>query len=396
MTRRVATVKQFDYEIEPLKASIGRCLELIEFDPSTCRGKRVLLKPNMLGAYAPQTGICTHPDFVAAVASVFIEAGAVVGIGDSPNGIHPLDAVWKVSGMRDACAKSGAAECRFEAMGNVERDGIRFSRAIAEADLIVNLPKFKTHSLTVMTLAAKNLFGCINGMAKTKFHKKHPDRDSFAKFIAKVADAVHPALTIVDGVVAMEGDGPSGGRLIDLGAIVAGTDTNDVDAVCCELIGLPPLEMDTLKAAKELGLWIGPDGIEIAGDGIEALGPKEFALPSTHVHGMRDWWISRFVLNRIWSNVSSQPVIDKNACKSCGMCIEACPVSAISQRDADMPPLIYPRICIQCFCCREVCPHGAIQLKESILVKAARLLTKFRNRTNRSRKCHPPKSGDPE
>lgn len=370
-------VSQSGYEISSLRPALLRAIDLAGFDLESVSGKKVLLKPNMLGAYPPEMGVTTHPSFVEAVAGIFREAGAIVSLGDSPNGIYALDRVWNVTGLRNVCRVAAIAETRFEASGSVEKNGIRIARAIFDADMVVNLPKFKTHGLTILTLAVKNLFGCVNGMQKTIYHRQLNDSLEFAELLVRVADAVRPALTLVDGIVAMEGDGPSSGRLTNLGIVVAGTDVHAVDAACCRIVGLEPSNLDTLAAARKLGSWDDKLPVEIVGDKIKCQG---FKLPATYTRGMRDWWISRFVLSLIWSGVSAKPVINSKICEKCFNCLKACPIGAITKIEDGAPPVIDLKKCIQCFCCHEVCPYKSIYIRQSLLVRIANLLNKFRTK----------------
>lgn len=372
MDRRVAIVAQSDYESNTLEASVRRAVELSGFDIARAAGRRVLLKPNMLGAYPPATGVNTNPSFVRAVASLFLKEGADVFVGDSPNGVYPPDRVWDVSGIRRACADAGAKELSFEAGGSIERAGIMIAKAALDADILVNLPKFKTHSLTAMTLSVKNLFGCVNGMMKTRLHRENPTREGFARMLVRVAQEVKPALNIIDGVIAMDGDGPSAGRMVDLGVIVAGTDAHATDAACCRLIGIEPLAVDTLAEAKRMGIWDDGAPIEIVGDPLEELRPQRFSLPATTRGGMLDWRISRYVIGRIFSNMSAQPKIDPKACRRCRLCTKACPVAAIGWEAPEAAPEICIPKCMQCFCCHEICPHRAISIRKSSALCIAR------------------------
>lgn len=375
---KVSIISHGDYEPAPLDHAIRRSVELCGFDLRTARGRRVLLKPNLLGAFPPSKGVTTHPAFVEAAARIFQGEGAHVSIGDSPNGIFGPDRCWEISGLKNACRICGADEIHFEAMGSRCEDGIMLSKAALDADIIVNLPKFKTHGLTVLTLAVKNLFGCVCGMTKSRYHRENPDRQKFAELLVKIADRVKPALSIIDGIVAMEGEGPSAGKLTDLGAIIAGTDCHAVDAACCRLVGLQPSEMDTLAAAKAIGSWDESAPIDIVGDFPGRLPVQRFLLPSTYRKGSRDWWLARFIIARIWSNVSSQPSIDRKSCVKCLLCQKACPVDAISVKSEGDFPLIDEAKCIQCLCCHEICQSHAIRIKPSMLVRIGRIMTRLR------------------
>lgn len=380
MSFRVAIISQPNYEPHSLKRAIHSAIVSAGFDLNSVRDRRVLLKPNMLGAYPPEMGITTNPAFVKAVAEIFIEARAHLSIGDSPDGVHPLENVWEVTGIREVCRMVGAKEARFEAAGSVKRDGVWVSGALLDADFVINLPKFKTHGLTILTLAAKNLFGCVNGMQKTAHHRKSRGPQEFAEAVVRVANAVRAALTIIDGIVAMDGNGPSAGNLIDLKLVIAGTDVYAVDAACSKLVGLEPIHLDTLAAAKRMGLWDDRAPLEIVGRGLEESKPGRFNLPVTYTRGMRDWWLTRLVLRRIWSGQSVQPLIDPVTCQKCRLCVEACPVAAIVQPDKEVAPKIAVTRCTQCFCCHEVCPHRAINLKISPQIRLARWLADMRTK----------------
>ena len=372
MVHRVAFIRQRNYEPASLRASIGRALELAGFDLGSTSEKRVLLKPNMLGAYPPSMGVTTHPAFVAAVGAIFHEAGAVVAVGDSSNGVHGIDPTWEATGIREACRAGGFEEVHFEACGSATRGNYLIARAPLEADLVVNLPKFKTHGLTTLTLAVKNLFGCIAGMQKFAVHRAHIAAPDFAAEIVRIADAVRPALTVIDGIVAMEGDGPSGGTLTELGVIAAGTDMHAVDAACCRLIGFPPEALATLAAAKRLGLWDASSPIDVVGDPMEELRPRHFKLPATSTKDIGDRWYARLALRLVWSQAWAQPAISAARCRRCGLCVEACPVQVISRAGPQDVPTIDYKGCIQCFCCHETCPYKAIDIRQSWPVRVAR------------------------
>lgn len=373
MTKRVAIVYESRYNSGSLGSSISRAIDLSGFDLKSVNGKKVLLKPNMLGPYPPDMLVTTHPEFVYAVCMIFKQAGAIVKIGDSPSGVHVLEHAWKTTGFADVCKRAGVEAERFEACGLVKKNGMNLSKAVFDTDFVINLPKFKTHSLTILTLGIKNLFGCVNGMQKSACHRIYDTPASFSKMLVNIAMAVKPALTIIDGITAMDGNGPLAGNPHDLCAILAGTDIYCLDAVCSKLVGLNPKELDTLREAARVGLWDPLEEIELTGDDFDVIKPQHFSLPATYTKGMRNWWLSIFITRLIWSNISTEPVICNSRCAKCGLCEKSCPVDAIEWQIKDNPPVINNKKCTQCFCCHEICQHKAIDLKQSFVVKLWRI-----------------------
>jgi uncharacterized protein (DUF362 family)/ferredoxin len=380
MQHAVSIVTQSSYESGSLTAAISQAIFAAGFDMGSVKGRSVLLKPNMLGAFLPEMGATTHPSFVRAVIEIFQSADAIVSVGDSPNGVHTPDEVWRTTGIRDVCVETGAKEVQFEKSGSVERGGFMIARAVLSADIIINLPKFKTHGLTALTLAVKNLFGCVNGMIKTRYHREFSDRSKFCKQIVAIANEVSPSLSIVDGITAMAGNGPSGGIVVQLGAIVAGTNMYAVDSACADIVGIQPMDVETIAAAVEMGQWSESNSLHIAGERPTRFAHIDFPMPSTFKTKKLDWWISRVILSGIWNGLSVKPKINPKKCIHCNMCYEACPVKAISRAEGQTPPLVNGSKCIECFCCHEVCPESAIDLKGSPLLRIARFFSDRRRR----------------
>jgi len=359
------------YDTAEIIPVLRQSLEDLQFDPSAVKDKRVLLKPNMLGAFPPEAHVTTHPAFVEACAMLFKEHGAQVIVGDSSNGIYPVDEVWNVTGIRRAAELAGAEIAPFEKSGSVDKNGIRLAKASLNADIMVNLPKFKTHGLTYLTLAVKNLFGCIPGMIKTDCHRNNIDRRDFARLLVRVSETLKPELTIMDAITGMHGNGPSGGNPIDMGLIISGRNIHSLDAVCCKLVNINPSDLDTLCHAEKLGVFDPNAKIDIIGEHLDSLSFKNFEMPSTFVGKKLDWGISKLTLSLFWRHMNARPQIDPSRCQRCGLCLKSCPVGAIGWKgkDTGSAPKIDNDICIQCFCCHEVCPYQAIDIKRSALAK---------------------------
>jgi uncharacterized protein (DUF362 family)/ferredoxin len=300
----------------------------------------------------------THPLLVKTVVEYALERGAHVLVADS-QAMGSFDRILKESGIREAL-RGLDVECR-ELRNSVPVDvGEPFGKVeIAEdalmADVIINLPKLKTHSQMLLTLAVKNLFGCVVGLRKPQWHlRAGVDRERFATLLVRICATLKPAFNILDGILAMEGPGPGkGGIPRPLGVIMASRDAFSLDAAVCKMLGISPDRLFTHAVASRTGLVDGAP--EIIGDLPSVQGFKLPEIASMFfgprpIHGlMRQHLIQR-------------PVIDMEACKTCLDCAKYCPARAISF-EGKKPRFDYEQ-CIRCYCCLEVCPHGAMRAEE--------------------------------
>lgn len=331
----------------------------------------VLLKPNMLRPSLPEKGVTTHPAVFSAVARCLQEKGVRLSFGDSPNGLfRPLD-VARQSGLLAEAEALGIPLADFEAARDVSASiGGRFrsfpiARGILEASAIVNLPRLKTHSLTTMTGALKNMFGAVAGSRKAALHIAHPDGEGFARMIADVNCLVRTRLVVMDAIKVMEGNGPVSGKLVDVGLLIFSTDPVAADAVACRLIGVDPLTLPIIREARESGLGgAREEEIEIRGADPARFTGRRFAIPA------RD--LTRAIPPFLWRVAKdllvAKPVIDAAACVACGECVASCPTSpkSLAQERGKVPSFAYST-CIRCYCCQETCPKGAISVRPAPL-----------------------------
>lgn len=330
------------------------------------RGDRVLLKPNLLLAKHPDRCVTTHPAVVKAVAQLVQEAGGIPAIGDSP-AVGSLRRVATEAGVREVADELGCPLVEFKEATLVKAgEGYTFRRfelakAVLEADVVINLPKVKTHSMMLLTLGVKNTFGCIPGMRKAHWHLKAGiDHSYFAGMLAELCQIVKPALTIADGIMAMEGEGPGNGDPRPLGLILAGGNPFALDTIICQIIGVPPEQVPTIQAARQRGFAeTNPKHIEILGQRIEDVRVAPFRLPARFDV---QWNLPGFVKRPLKNIFIPKPIVKGDLCKVCGACAEVCPPQAISLSDKEV--LIDYRKCIRCYCCQEVCPEGAVRLQE--------------------------------
>ncbi len=371
---QAAIVKSRSYNNDHVYKDIKSAVDLLGgINRFVKKGNKVLLKPNLLSAKPPEAGITTHPAVIKAVAKLVIDAGGTPFIGDSPGGRSiNFEKVAAVTGMKQAAGELGIelVEFRNAIELSATNGGIfkklNVAKEAVDADVIINLPKLKTHVQMFLTLGVKNMFGCIIGLQKAQWHfKAGVDRKYFAAMLLELYSLLKPSLTIVDGIVAMEGDGPgSGGKLRNLGLVFAGSDAVALDTVICNALGVKNEELPILAAAKEKGIGITEmEKIDVLGERLEDVSIHDFIRPKMIDVMFGPSLLKKFLMN----NITSKPIEDRKMCTLCSKCIEACPTDIISIKGKRLN-FDYDK-CIRCFCCLEVCPEGAMQVKQGPLLK---------------------------
>lgn len=334
-------------------------------------GDQVLLKPNLLSANLPEKHITTHPELVRAVARLVLDAGGTPSVGDSP-ALEPFNRVAEKSGMAAVARELGINLVPLHAPTPVEPpEGSMFRKIeiaapVLEADVVINLPKLKTHCQMLLTLGIKNLFGTIVGQQKGEWHfMAGVDRDTFASLHLDIYQVIKPLITIVDGIWGMEGRGPSNGKPRQINLIAASRDAVALDVFLCHLLGVPLISFPLYRAARSRG--IGESDIEritTLGDSPDAFSITKFRVP--HLDSVS--FVPNF-LNRLSKRLFiSKPVRAGDICTGCGQCARICPAGAIQIRDKQST-FDYD-LCIRCFCCQEICPEDAIDFHRGLLVRA--------------------------
>ncbi|MDK2930883.1 MAG: hypothetical protein PWR07_1014 [Bacillota bacterium] len=327
----------------------------------------VLVKPNMLSPYPLDRAVTTHPAVVGAVLNLLRRAGAEVVVGDSP-GHGSVFGVAAKCGIAAACDEAGVRLVSFEdgsarkqSSGRVCKEFV-LARPVVDASGIINVAKMKTHGFMTFTGAVKNLFGCIAGAEKLRMHLRYNDPHAFSLMLLDLLSLVKPRLSLLDAVVAMDGDGPSHGRTRHVGAILASEDPIALDTVALRLAGADPMRVPYLRAARDLGVGsTRPEEIDVVGARPEDFPVTDFALPpATRATS----GIFTFV-RAIRKHVTASPQVDAAKCVGCGVCAQSCPPGAIVV--ASERAEIDHRCCIRCFCCHEMCPEGAVSLRRGAL-----------------------------
>ena len=351
-------------------ASYDNCRDAVnrafESFPLEITGRKVLIKPNVLRASMADEHIVTHPALLRAVVDKVEELSASrIVVGDNP-GIFSYgdnEKSFEKTGLMDA------AKGYYRNLGNATRkiafnpeylDSVGVSEEIMEADIVISLPKFKTHGLTVMTGAIKNSYGILPGAQKARLHQIAGSPPRFHDVIVEVFRLRVPDLFIMDAVVGMEGSGPASPELRDIGLILAADNGVAMDSVVAQMMGTDPADLRFLQKAHAMGLG-DFDSRSIAIEGELRVLP-DFKLPpplaGNAISGNpanQEIFSSRTVL---------RPQANPELCTACEACIEHCPVSALSMDPVDHAvPQVDADLCITCFCCQEICPEKAMTLK---------------------------------
>jgi uncharacterized protein (DUF362 family)/Pyruvate/2-oxoacid:ferredoxin oxidoreductase delta subunit len=367
MAEKVAIARCADYAYPGVLAGVKDALKpLGGMKAFVQRRDRVLIKPNLLTGRHPDKCVTTHPALVKAVAQLVHEAGGIPTIGDSPavGGLHRAAAQ---AGIAAVAEESGCPLVEFKEVAEVRADEactfrrFELAKSVLEADVIINLPKVKTHSQTLLTLGVKNIFGCIPGMRKAQWHLKAGiDHAYFSAMLAELCQIVKPCLTIADGVFGMEGDGPGNGDPRPLGLILASGNPFALDTTICRILGVAPQDLLTIQAAQERGFaGTDPKQIKVLGQQIEDITVSPFRLPGRFD---MQWNLPGFIKRPVKNFFVPKPKVHTDLCVQCGVCAEVCPPQAISMSVKGVH--IDYRRCIRCYCCQEVCPEGAMRLQE--------------------------------
>src|SRR4030043_1745884 len=312
----VSIVKCQSYDENEVLKTRRRSIDLIGGIGSFVKkGDRVLLKPNLLYGKRPEKAVTTHPSIVKGLIQMVREEGGFPFLGDSP-GLGSALRVSEKSGIKRVADAMDCPIVEFnrpvlppERKGRIFKN-IEIDQAIFEADVIINLPKWKTHAQMLLTLGVKNLFGCVPGPRKALWHlKAGDDRKIFAQVLFDIYQVIHPSLTILDGIVGMEGNGPNSGRPIPIGLILASGDPLNLAQIVCDLVGISRKSLLTNRVAIEQGM--GKETIEVLGEKVKDVKISNFQFPTL---SQPDWGLPGFLKNALKNAFTSKPVIDEEVC----------------------------------------------------------------------------------
>ena len=362
---KVSVLKCNSYDEDKVYSAIKKALEDIGYKLKP--NLKVLLKPNVLSGRAPEKAITTHPNIISAICRILHENGIKdITIGDSSGLGHygMTSSALEASCIKKAGEKYNAKVVSFEGHSivaenekNIVLKKYNAAKAVKEAELVINVPKLKTHMFMKYTGAVKNMFGVIPGGGKAKCHTIAPTQEKFGDLLLDIYQDFKPGLNIMDAVIGLEGNGPgSGGVPKQTGLILVSEDAVALDFVASKIIGFEPMEIATNSNAIKRGIFDG---------NFEVIGEKNVSVPYKKPISAPNK-LREFASQHFFRFTIVQPVVNEEKCKACGICVKACPVHTIKMKDK---AFIYKDKCIRCYCCHELCPYNAIELKTPLLMR---------------------------
>ena len=378
----VVLIRCESYDYPAVLAAVKRGIDILGGpDIFAKSSETILLKPNMLAADVPEKSTTTHPAVFKAVAEVFAATGAHLTCGDSPAFGSTIGTAAKC-GIAQAAKEAGVElkdfkdRCEKLFPGGIQNKKFTLAQAVVDSDGVISLPKLKTHGFAKTTGAIKNQFGCIPGLLKGEFHVKLPDVFEFAKMLVDLDMCVKPRLYVMDGIYAMEGNGPRGGVTRKMNVLLFSADPVALDATVCRMIDVDPLLVPTIMFGIEAKRGTADsNAITLLGDPFESFVQSSFIVNREKIKPFKASGKWRLLKNLLLP----KPVINKKLCIRCGVCIQMCPAQpkAVNWKnnDTSLPPVHTYSRCIRCYCCQELCPEKAITIRTPLLRKLFSLKT---------------------
>lgn len=365
------------YTFEELRKAVDFLWDKLGFSRLVTPGMTAVIKPNLVIKSGPDGGVATHPLVVAAVGVKLKELGANVLVAESPGGIYTpsaLRTIYAGCGYLEMSEQYGidlnydCSHTEVEAPHGVRSHHFNIINPILNADLIVDIAKLKTHCMTGFSGAVKNMFGTIPGLMKPELHCRFPEKPDFCEMIIDLCELVRPQISFIDGVIGMEGNGPTGGTPRFIGALLAGTNPYALDLACTKMISMKPENALLLQPAEKRGLCPADmDGIEVLGDRLEDYTIPDYKQPESRTSDFVLDYVPKVFRPLAKKILTPIPKIRESDCIGCGRCAQSCPQHTI--KIVNRTAQINYQNCIRCYCCHEMCPERAIDIKRFSLFK---------------------------
>ncbi len=361
------------YDDSEMEKAVRAHFDNLRLEKAISREMKIVVKPNLIARRDPEDAATTHPKFVKAIILHLQSLGCqnitIAESGGGPYNEALLKSLYEGCGMAAVAKETGVKLNLGTEVARIERPGLATSyftviRPVAEADLIVSVCKLKTHSMTFMSGAVKNLFGCVPGLMKPELHMRYPDGEDFARMLLDLSLTVPKTISFVDAVDAMEGDGPTGGIKKHVGLTLCSWDIYALDLVNSAIIGARPADIPTVRQAIERGLC--PDSLDkitFAGGCPSLTKAGPFIKPRAKQLDFSSSVPAPFagIVKKAAAHMQPRPKINLKLCVGCGKCAESCPAHTI--RILNGKAAIDNSKCIRCFCCQEMCPKKAVDIR---------------------------------
>ena len=366
------------YKYEEVKSQVDKLInDLGGLEKYIKRDSKVFIKLNLVIKKKPDEVATTHPMVLKVIAEKLLELGCKVIVGDSPGGPYTkssLKGVYKTCGIEDVCEELGIelnydiSEVKVENPNGKILKYMTVIKPIVDADHVINICKLKTHAMATFTGGVKNLFGIIPGVSKAEYHFKMPKVADFTEALVDICSYVSPSLTIMDGVIGMEGEGPTAGVPRKIGVLLGSESPYAIDVVACNIINLDPNKVPTVQRCVERE-FIEKDFSDVCvlGERLEDKVIKNFKISSNRSISFLRGIVPKSVEIFVNKKLAGKPVINYKECVKCGECSRVCPPKVISMENKG--PVIDLDHCIRCFCCHELCPKKAVDLKRPFVFR---------------------------
>ncbi|MGL5327824.1 MAG: DUF362 domain-containing protein [Peptostreptococcaceae bacterium] len=366
------------YKYEEVKCQMEKMInDLGGIEKYIRKNSTVFIKLNLVMKKKPNEMVTTHPMILRVFAEILLELNCRVIVGDSPGGPYTkssLRGVYKTCGIEEVCNDLGielnydVSEVKVENPNGKILKFMNVIKPITEVDYVVNICKLKTHAMATFTGGVKNLFGVIPGVSKAEYHFKMPEVTDFTDALVDICTYVNPTLTIMDGVIGMEGEGPTAGVPRKIGVILGSSSPYAIDVIACKIINLDPSKVPTIQRCKERKLINDNySNITVLGEEIEDKIIKDFKIPLNKSISFLRGVLPKNIEVYINKKLAGKPTINYKECVKCKECVKVCPPNVISMEEGG--PKIDLNNCIRCFCCHELCPKKAVILKRPLIFK---------------------------
>ena len=367
------------YDVTVLTHKVAEMLDALGAENGIRPGMKVVLKPNLITDKNPFFAVTTHPAVVEAVADWLISKGITdITLADSPGGAlsampgFSFEELYKATGFDRLKNKmklnTDPGWKTVPAPDGCHNKKFNILNVIADADIVINIPKLKTHNLTAFSFGVKNLFGCIPDIQKPAFHAKYPQESAFAQMLTELAMTVKPYLTVIDAVDIIEGNGPIYGTKRNMGMLFASDDVFSLDAFLAKKLIANSDSTQLICAAKNKKLLSTPEFVYGSAECLDGVQP--LILPDSKLAATGYSKIGSLIKNgisKLYRDLTvAEPFIDPVKCTKCGRCVLSCPQKAIS---IEKNAVIDHAVCINCLCCNEVCPSGAADCRTKLKIK---------------------------